>query len=503
MTAFTTAYKPSVHGFRFGNRFRHHLIFGLSTWGRCNGIAQVSLDYFRAGRPAPRVDVVNYDTGPISGLGAASWAPDRVDLFVRRYGDWIATKRFEAGRFSDWRDVSASEVSLSPDAAAWGPGRIDLVVRGHDAKVLHHAYDNGWTGAGGPCMWPPGFPDDRGGQFTSAPAVAAPFANRLELYGRGLNGELWFSYWDGAWHDWTSLGRPPGIELTSDPAAAAQMGWMTALVRGSDRAIWQREWSNNRWQPWRSLGGVATSPPAVASPFPGRAEAYVRGLDGGISLSILENGRWGPWASLGAPPPGLSEDRPAAVSHRGFLDVYARANDESVWHRRWSNGWRPWETTELQVTDEARRLTDVIYGRLMTSTITPLLAAIPLGPVALAFVGSMRNYVTLRPHNNEQLFAWAAEDEMEKLTRFFQAGNPVPLGLLDTGGGFGHEVVAFGGDINVRGRSVINVYDPNFPGCDTQTITLDPASRSIASTSGNMWRALWLRDDYRPEPPPV
>ncbi len=120
----TTPYRPTVHGFRFGNRFRHQVFLGLSTWGRCNGIAQVSLDYFHAGRAAPSFEEVKYDVLPISGLGAASWASDRIDLFVRRDGDRIATKHGDGRSFSDWRDLTSSETDFSPAAASWGPTGI-------------------------------------------------------------------------------------------------------------------------------------------------------------------------------------------------------------------------------------------------------------------------------------------------------------------------------------------------------------------------------------------
>lgn len=506
MPNFLTGYRASIHGFRFGNRFRHHVMLGLSTWGRCNGMTQVSLDYFNAGRPAPTFSVVRYDTNPVSGLGAASWGPDHAEIFVRRDGNYVASKRFDGRGFTDWKDVAATETTLSPSAASWGPGRIDLVVRGTGASLLHKWFDGGnWDGGGGgPCSPLPGFNDDQGGQLHSAPAVAAPFPNRVEIYVKGRDGNLWFKYYDGAWRGWSSLSRPPGLEITSDPSAAAQYGWMTALVRGSDNAVWQKEWARGGWQPWRSLGGFVTSAPAVASPYPGRLEAYARGGDGQMYLCIHEHGRWGGWSSLGAPPPGLSEDRPAAVAHYGVLDVYARANDGTVWHRRWTGGgWRPWETTELAVGGDAQRLTDAIYHRLMGTTINPIIATAVLGPIALPFLGSIRNFITLRPHSNAQLFQWASRDEMQKLTDFFRGGRPVPLSLLDSGGGFGHEVVAYGGDINVGGRSVVRVYDPNYPGCDDATITLDPAAGTITSSSGEGWRALWLRDDYRAEAPPV
>jgi Repeat of unknown function (DUF346) len=54
--------------------------------------------------------------------------------------------------------------NITASAAAWGPNRLDVFGVGGDGALYHKA----WTGA----EWTPGW-DDLGGQFTSAPAVAA------------------------------------------------------------------------------------------------------------------------------------------------------------------------------------------------------------------------------------------------------------------------------------------------------------------------------------------
>ncbi|HZM82466.1 MAG TPA: hypothetical protein VFC19_42650 [Candidatus Limnocylindrales bacterium] len=501
MPTLLTKYQPSVHGFRFGNLFRNRVVGPLSTWGACNGMAQVSLDYFHAGLAAPDVDLVDYGLKPVSGLGAASWSANRIDLFVRREDDRVATKRSSGGRFSDWRDLSSGEISLAPAASSWGPDRIDVMVKGKDGKLWHHWYDKGWAGIGNACKRLPGYPEDLGGALASSPAVASPFASRVETYARWLDHSLWFRYYDGQWRRWECLGQPDGVDLISDPAAAAHAGWTTVLVRGSDNAVWQKERTSQGWQPWRSLGGDAKSAPAVASPYPGRLEVCFRGTDGKMYLNIFTEGRWLGWTSLGSPPPGLSTERPAAVSHEGFLDVYALANDHTVWHKRWSNGWQPWQSTEVTISTASRRLTDAIYSRQMGTTIAPLLHSIRFMPAEVPPVGTSGRYAQFMAYPNEALFRLACDDEMSKLARILGEGNPISVGLLRWEA-VGHEVVVFGGDINPGGRSTLRVYDPNYPGCDDMTITIDPVRRSIDSASGETWRSLWVRDDIRPEIPP-
>jgi hypothetical protein len=508
MSTYLTSYRPSVHGFRFANRPSHQQVGPVSIRGCCNGMCQVSLDYFHAGRATPTVDVVDDGLLPISGLGVASWSPDRVDLFVRRDSDRVATKHLQGGRFSDWHDLTSSQSSLSPAAASCRPDRIDVVVRGLDGRLWHQWYDKGWTGAAGICRPLPAYPEDLGHPedlgvvFDSSPAVAMLTANRLAVYARGGDGDLWWKDYDTRWRAWASLGRPEGITLISDPAATGQPGWMTVLVSGSDNAVWQKEYAEGRWLPWRSLGGVAASGPAVASPFLGRAEVYVLGEDRKLHLNVWSEGGWDGWRSLGAPPPGLSDERPAAVSHDGVMDVYALTCDHTVWHKRWSNGWRPWQSTDVPATATSRALTDAICARSKATTITPLLATNPVSPATAATLGTAARFVQQLAYSDDQLLNWASTDEMWKVLNVLGAGSPISIGLLGPGA-LGHEVVVYGGDIEPGGRSTLLVYDPNYPGCDEMTIVVDPASGTITSASGEAWRSLWVRDDIECETPPV
>jgi hypothetical protein len=189
--------------------------------------------------------------------------------------------------------------------------------------------------------------------------------------------------------------------------------------------------------------------------------------------------QWDRWSSLGAPPPGLTTERPAAVSHPGMMDVYALANDQSVWHKRWSNGWQPWQNTEVMAGPSSHRLIDSIHDRVLADT---------AGPRLLAYLA-------------QQVFDQAA-DEMTNLAAFLDAGRPVSIGLLNHDD-YGHEMVVFGGDIRPGGQSSLRVYDPNYPGCDHLTITVDPATRTIVSSTGERWRALRVRDDIPVRTPPV
>src|SRR5262245_8796403 len=113
MPSHMTRYRPSLHGFRFGNRFRGEALGPVSSWGWSSGIAQVSLDFFHTGRSAPAIEAVDFGVRPACGVGAASWSADRVDLFARCDNGVVATKTFSGGRFSEWRDLAPGDGSAA------------------------------------------------------------------------------------------------------------------------------------------------------------------------------------------------------------------------------------------------------------------------------------------------------------------------------------------------------------------------------------------------------
>lgn len=520
MPTYLSPFLPSVHGFRFGNEFRNLWALVIATWGRCNGMAQTALDYYFAGQPVPNIRVVDYGLRPLSGLAVSSWDANHHELYVVRDGDRVAGKKIESGTPQDWRTLFSTRVTGTPAAASWGPGRVDLVARGEDGYYRHQWRDGGgWLGEA-PCFPSPWIDESLGGDpLASSPAISAPFPDRLEIYGRHADGTLRFLHYNAGWQPWWPLGRPSQVELVGDPAAASGYGWMMCVIQGSNRAYWVREWTHGGWQPWYSLGGAFTSSPALASAGPGQLDVYGRGDDGRIWRKVYGSAGWpASWDPVvGMPPPGASSAQPAAVAHPGQRIVFVIGNDRNVWQRTWNGGWQPWAIAENAITADSQRLTDAVYGRTFESTVNPIIAA-SASVFGLAFGGSAAKYVTLRPHTNTQLFHWAINDELTKIVHSLSVHRPVSLGLLDMSGGSGHEVVAWAVETNVSAPAIghstpgpytfIHLYDPNYPGCNNITIKLDPTpavpdNERITSSTGERWRALWARDDYRMAPPPV
>jgi hypothetical protein len=97
-----------------------------------------------------------------------------------------------------------------------------------------------------------------------------------------------------------------------------------------------------------SWGGLGTmvSGPGVASRGPGMLDLFARGNDNVLYHRHWNNGTniWYDWGPLG----GDIRSDPAAVARgNGNLEVFARGSDNALWHRFWNPGavtWSNWES---------------------------------------------------------------------------------------------------------------------------------------------------------------
>jgi hypothetical protein len=66
----------------------------------------------------------------------------------------------------------------NPAAVSWGPNRLDLFVRGADNQLYHKWFDGSWHG------W-----KALGGTLASAPTVSTWGPGRLDVFARGANNQ--------------------------------------------------------------------------------------------------------------------------------------------------------------------------------------------------------------------------------------------------------------------------------------------------------------------------
>ncbi|RRR78770.1 MAG: hypothetical protein EI684_00005 [Candidatus Viridilinea halotolerans] len=152
-------------------------------------------------------------------------------------------------------------------------------------------------------------------EATSTPAVVAWGGERLDLFVRGRNGELYQNYRDQSrWSGWQIPAGLRDIVLRSAPACAtwgSERISCVALIEG-DRAVWHFYYDGQAWAS-ESLGGDAWSAPAIVSPQLNQLAVFVAGGGGRLYGKGWVPGRWSEWQDFG----GELRSAPACAVYRG------------------------------------------------------------------------------------------------------------------------------------------------------------------------------------------
>ncbi|MBO0702003.1 MAG: hypothetical protein J2P38_03670, partial [Candidatus Dormibacteraeota bacterium] len=254
--------------------------------------------------------------GLTSGPGVASWAPNRMDAFVRGGDGAVWHKVWTGGAWSGYESLGGDvQAGSGPAAVSWGPNRVDVFVRGIDNQLWHEWWDgvrwNGWQALGG--------------VLTSSPEVASWAPGRLDLFVRGLDGAIWHKVFAGGWSGWESLG---GFSTASPGATSWGPNRVDVFVDGADHALWHMVWDGRGWSRWEGLGGVLTSSPAVSSWGAGRLDIVVLSISGAPYHRVWAPG-WTGWSSLG----GAGVVDPAVVD-TGYASIFAfvQGTDAALWY---------------------------------------------------------------------------------------------------------------------------------------------------------------------------
>jgi hypothetical protein len=260
-----------------------------------------------------------------SGVGAASWAANRLDCFAKGTDNHMWHKWWNGTAWSGWEDLGGV-IDGTPAAVSWGPNRIDCFVRGMDNHMWHKWWSGGaWHG------W-----EDLGGIILSSPSVASWGANRLDCFARGMNGHMWHKWWNGAWSAWEDLG---GVIDGRPTAVSWGPNRIDCFARGMDNHMWHKWW-NGGWSGWENLGGTLTAGPGASSRGVNRLDTFAKGGDNSlwykwIDASVVHHhaGTWSGWHKLG----GIFDDEPGAVSWGpDRIDVFVRGTNNHMYHRWWS-----------------------------------------------------------------------------------------------------------------------------------------------------------------------
>jgi hypothetical protein len=249
--------------------------------------------------------------------------------------------------WSAWERLGGSFLN-GISAASWATNRIDVFVTAQDFRV-HHLWWNGHRWEGTEPLWV------RGG---NSPAAVAPAQERLELYAvAGPEGDpqkpdypLRYASWspDSKWdpYEWRSLGGGPfwyGVGASSWAEDRRDIFAIGMYDHEVHHRWFSGQWSNR----WESLGGTASpltgQGPVAVSWAADRIDLFVAGRFGQIEHAWWNGREWHGWEHphfLVAANAGL-----AACSYApNRLDVFG-SDLNTVRHIWWDgHAWRGPET---------------------------------------------------------------------------------------------------------------------------------------------------------------
>ena len=250
------------------------------------------------------------------------------------------------GGWSSWKALSNKFKSSSgPSAIRHVEGNLQVFAKNADRTFCYTTQsrarvDDDWTEWD--CL--PGV------KFLSGPVPIVNSEGYVAVFGRGADNHVYMieqslNETHLVWGEFTDLGG----DLTSPPAVALDAeGLLHIFYRGTDRALWHRQQGFGshglEWSDWACLGGVLASSPRVPSSLNSvnLVEVFVRAADKALwhrkqvaSIDVAEEDgaistdlHWSPWQSLG----GVLASGPASVlTDNNVVDVFARATDKAIY----------------------------------------------------------------------------------------------------------------------------------------------------------------------------
>ncbi len=295
------------------------------------------------------VDLVNVRPEPVARSSpslAAVRGSQRLDVVVRDAANAIQWSANSGGSWAPYTSLGAPPGGAVGDPAivSWAPGRLDLFVRGLDNKLWQRFSTNAGT------TWSDWIqPVGAEGTLASGPDATSRGPGLLDVVVAGTDGALYQRFWDGQrWNTaWLRQGAPgggtpnPPAGVVGTPTATSPNGVNLELfARDTTDRIWQQTWNGASWSGWYGPDGLHSGTAAsrldAASWGPGHLSAFVRGNDGFLYHSIYQAPGWFQWQRIGFFWQTIV-DGPAAAS-RGFgrVDVVARGTDDRLY--MWSIG---------------------------------------------------------------------------------------------------------------------------------------------------------------------
>jgi hypothetical protein len=221
------------------------------------------------------------------------------DAFIRAAGGSVQHKAATAAGYIPsqlgWANLGGYSQS-SPAAVSRAPGLLDVFIR--DPRQPNPGiYTKAWNGM----AWLPS-PSDwwyLEGAGVDEPTVVSWGPDRLDVFGRGVNGDVMHKYWNGTWSAWESLG---GVISHPVTAVSRGTGKIDLFVRGVDGAVHQNSFPGNGplgWTGWIYHGGSVIGAPTAIVWGPNHLDILARATDNSVWARYSIETWWSSWTSLG------------------------------------------------------------------------------------------------------------------------------------------------------------------------------------------------------------
>jgi hypothetical protein len=243
----------------------------------------------------------------------------------------------------EWVPLGGKVLSSRITAVVDPQGLIHLFGRAADSAVWEkRQYANGTEAVWG--EW-----TSLGGILSGSPAAIVDAEGVTHLFARGVDGGLWSMTQrleeDGSltWVAWTKAEN--SVYLSSSATIIPKLNaqnLIEVIVRGADKAFWHtRQTVNDErglvWSPWKSLGGIFSSAPAVQMNSDSLLTVYGRGPEKGVWYKQQAHhpvdspsDTWSKWVPLGG---RFTASVDAIPDSRGYINIFGRGLDKSVWSR--------------------------------------------------------------------------------------------------------------------------------------------------------------------------
>lgn len=243
----------------------------------------------------------------------------------------------------DWICLGGKIASSRVTALVDPQGLIHIFGKAADSAV----YEKRQFANGTEAVW--GEWTSLDGLLSSKPAAVLDAEGVIHLFARGVEGSMWSMTQrieeDGSltWTPWNvSTGSPYLSSMATIVAKVNAGNLVEVVVRGGDRAFWHtRQTLNDErgiiWAPWKSLGGIFSSAPALQMNSDSLLTVFGRGPEKGAWYKQQAHhpldspsDAWSKWQPLQG---RFTSSIEAIPDSRGFINVFGRGLDKSIWYR--------------------------------------------------------------------------------------------------------------------------------------------------------------------------